>query len=295
MSHVRPAKNWRPSSDENLSRFMREVRNFPLLTAKEEARLAYRWRDHRDPDAARQLVGSHQRLVIKMATNYRGYGLPLSDVISEANIGLMQAINKFDPDRGFRLSTYAMWWIRAAINDYVLRSSSVVKSVTNEHHKKLFFNLRRLKAKHQKPDQTNLTPEAVTAIAEELGVSESDVLFMDARLGVRDLSINGPAREDSDATWQDLLVDEADDQETMVVEADEFDKRRMLMRKAMAKLDDRERHIFTERRLKENPPKLGDLGEHYGISRERVRQIEYRAFDKLKRLMNSDMALSPAL
>ena len=287
MNRVLPLKCRRTSSEDTLARYMRDVRKFPLLDKETEAELARRWRDRRDPEAAKQLVGSHQRLVVKIARQYRGYGLVLGDLISEGNIGLMQAVDKFDHDRGFRLSTYAMWWIRAAISDYVLRSSSLVRTVTNEHRKKLFFNLRRLKAKVQPMDDGALSPSGVTAIAGELGVPESEIVLMDRHLGMPDLSLNAPAGGESGLTWQDFLVDNSQNQEADLIETDEQDKRRALLADALAGLSDRERYILTERRLKDDPPHLADLGQHYGISRERVRQIEVRAFEKLKETLRN--------
>ena len=282
MNQVPPSNRRDTSPDDNLSRYMKDVRKFPYLDKEAEADLIRRWRENRDPDAAQQLVGSYQRLVVKIAGQYRGYGLVLGDMISEGNIGLMQAVEKFDPDRGFRLSTYAMWWIRAAISDYVLRSVSLVKTVTNENRKRLFFNLRRLKAKVQPMDDGALSPSGVTAIAGELGVPESEIVLMDNQLGAPDLSLNAPAGGESDLAWQDFLTDDSPNQEDELINADERDKRRALLTDALAGLDDRERYIFTERRLKDNPPHLAELGRHYGISRERVRQIEVRAFEKLK-------------
>lgn len=275
------------SADETLTGPVRDVRTFGMLDKQTEAELCRRYRRDRDPDALARLVGSHQRLVAKIAMEFRGYGLPLNDLVSEGNVGLMQALAKFDPERGFRLSTYAMWWIRAAISDYVLRSSSLVKMVTTETHKKLFFNLRRLKAKYQEPDERQLSPRGVEAIAEELGVRGSDIVLMDQRLGARDLSINAPAHADGDVVgeWQDFLVESADNQEAAAIEADELSKRRAMMRRALGQLDARERHILEQRRLRENPSKLCELSVIHGISRERVRQIEVRAFAKLKRLM----------
>ncbi len=282
MNQVQPMNHRSTSSEDNLSRYMKDVRKFPLLDKETEADLTRRWRDRRDPQAAEQLVGSYQRLVVKIARQYRGYGLVLGDLISEGNIGLMQAVDKFDPERGFRLSTYAMWWIRAAISDYALRSSSLVKTVTNEHRKKLFFNLRRLKAKVQPMNDGALSPSGVTAIAGELGVPESEIVLMDNQLGSRDLSLNAPAGGESDLTWQDFLVDHSRDQEAELIDTDEQDKRRALLTDALSGLSDRERYILIERRLKDDPPHLADLGRHYGISRERVRQIEVRAFEKIK-------------
>jgi len=275
------------SANDTLPRYIRDARAFGMLDKQTETDLSRRYRDDGDPAALARLVGSHQRLVIKIAVEFRGYGLPLNDLVSEGNVGLLQALAKFDPERGFRLSTYAMWWVRAAISDYVLRSSSLVKMVTTETHKKLFFNLRRLKAKHQRPDERQLSPRGVSAIAEELGVRGSDIVRMDERLGSRDLSINAPTRVDGDVIgeWQDLLVEDSDNQEVAAIEADELCKRRALMRTALGELNERERHILTERRLKDRPEKLSELSTVHGISRERVRQIEIRAFEKLKRLM----------
>lgn len=271
--------------EEDLGHYMRMARSFPMLDVETEAALARRWRDHRDPVAAERLVGSYQRLVIKIAGEYRAYGLPFSDLISEGNVGLMQAVERFDVDRGFRLATYAMWWIRAAITDYVIRHSSLVRIVTNENRKKLFFNLRRLKAQLQEPDEILLAPEAVSAIAEELDVPEADVVAMDQRLAARDVSVNTAVGGESDVEWQDLLVGEGDDQEVQLIEADERDKRRADLAKALAQLDSRERHILIERKLSDAPPKLSELGIRYGVSRERVRQIEARAIEKLKKIM----------
>jgi len=275
------------SANDTLTGNMRDLRAFGMLDKETEADLSRRYRDHRDPSALARLVGSHQRLVVKIAIEYRGYGLPLNDLISEGNVGLMQAVTKFDPERGFRLSTYAMWWVRAAVSDYVLRSSSLVRMVTTETHKKLFFNLRRLKAKHQKPDETQLSPQSVGAIAKELGVLGSEVVSMDQRLGARDLSINAPARVEGEGVgeWQDFLEADSDNQEVVAIEADELCKRREIMRTALCELNERERHILTQRRLKDHPKKLSELSVVHGISRERVRQIEVRAYEKLERLM----------
>lgn len=273
--------------EDTLVRHMRAARKYPMLDPVTEGNLARRWRDERDPAAADRLVGSHQRLVVKIANEYRGYGLPLADLVSEGNVGLMQSVVKFDPDLGYRLSTYAMWWIRAAITDYVLRTSSLVRMATNEHQKRLFFNLRRLKAKHQGPRDGVLTPQSVEAIAKELGVPESEIVLMDRRLGMPDLSLNAAAGDDGDADsqWQDFLVDERESQETTVIRDNERDKRRALLDEALHELDERERHILVERKLKEDPPKLSDLAAEYGISRERVRQLEARALGKLQTAM----------
>ena len=271
--------------DEDLSQYMRMARRYPMLDAETEASLARRWRDYRDPEAAERLVGGYQRLVVKIARDYRAYGLPFADLISEGNIGLMQAVDKFDVDRGFRLATYAMWWIRAAVTDYVLRQSSLVRTVTNENRKKLFFNLRRMRAKHQAGDDGRLLPEAISAIATELGVPEADVIVMDQRLVARDVSVNAMVGGDGNVEWQDFLVSEGDDQEFRMIQDDERDKRRTSLELALAQLDTRERNILIERKLKDNPPKLAELSVRYGVSRERVRQIEMRAFEKLKKIM----------
>ncbi len=280
-----PAQGRRGGSDEDLSLYMRMARRYPMLDAETEAELARLWRDRRDPRAAERLVGGYQRLVVKIAREYRAYGLPFPDLISEGNIGLMQAVDKFDVDRGFRLATYAMWWIRAAITDYVLRQSSLVRTVTNENRKKLFFNLRRLKAKHQAADDGRLSPEVITAIAVELGVSEADVVVMDQRLVARDVSVNALVGADGQTEWQDFLVSPEEDQELRLMQEDERDKRRSSLESALAQLDARERTILIERKLKDDPPKLAELSVRYGVSRERVRQIEMRAFEKLKKIM----------
>jgi RNA polymerase sigma-32 factor len=272
--------------DEDISQYMRMARRYPMLDAETEAALARRWRDHRDPRAAERLVGGYQRLVVKIARDYRAYGLPFPDLISEGNIGLMQAVDKFDVDRGYRLATYAMWWIRAAVTDYVLRQSSLVRTVTNESRKKLFFNLRRLRAKHHAgEDDGRLSAEAIAAIATELGVPEADVIVMDQQLVARDVSVNALVGPNMDAEWQDFLVSEGEDQEVRLIQDDERDKRRVSLESALAQLETRERNILIERKLKDNPPKLAELSVRYGVSRERVRQIEMRAFEKLKKIM----------
>jgi RNA polymerase sigma-32 factor len=272
--------------DEDISQYMRMARRYPMLDPETEAALARQWRDHRDPRAAERLVGGYQRLVVKIARDYRAYGLPFPDLISEGNIGLMQAVDKFDVDRGYRLATYAMWWIRAAITDYVLRQSSLVRTVTNESRKKLFFNLRRLRAKHQAADdEGRLSAEAITAIATELGVPEADVIVMDQQLVARDVSVNALVGPNMDSEWQDFLVSESEDQEVRLIQDDERDKRRISLESALAQLETRERNILIERKLKDNPPKLAELSVRYGVSRERVRQIEMRAFEKLKKIM----------
>jgi RNA polymerase sigma-32 factor len=276
-----------PAEGSSLSRYLEEIRRFPMLQPEEEFMLAKRWQEQGDTEAAHRLVTSHLRLVAKIAMGYRGYGLPLNEIISEGNVGLMQAVKRFDPDRGFRLATYAMWWIRAAIQEYILHSWSLVKMGTTAAQKKLFFNLRKLKGQMQAIDEGDLAPETVKAIAERLDVTETEVVEMNRRLEGGDRSLNVPLRVDSDTDWQDWLVDEAASQETNLVEADEFDHRRSLLHRAMSVLNERERHILTERRLKDEPTTLEELSGEYGISRERVRQIEVRAFEKLQRAIKS--------
>jgi len=273
------------SSEGGLSRYLQEIRKFPLLDQGEEYMLAKRWREHGDTEAAHKLVTSHLRLVAKIAMGYRGYGLPLSELISEGNVGMMQAVIRFDPDRGFRLATYAMWWIRAAIQEYILHSWSLVKMGTTAAQKKLFFNLRKLKGQLEAIEEGDLTPENVKKIAKELDVPEADVISMNRRLMGPDHSLNAPVRADGDGEgeWQDWLVDERDDQETRLGDRQELGIRRDLLGKAMTLLSDRERRILAERRLKDNPTTLEDLSQEFGISRERVRQIEVRAFEKLQR------------
>jgi len=271
------------SSEGNLSRYLQEIRKFPMLEPQQEFMLAKSWREHGDTEAAHKLVTSHLRLVAKIAMGYRGYGLPLSELISEGNVGMMQAVKRFDPDRGFRLATYAMWWIRAAIQEYILHSWSLVKMGTTAAQKKLFFNLRKLKGQMQAIDEGDLSPEHVTQIATKLDVPEQDVVNMNRRLGSPDHSLNAPLRADSEGEWQDWLVDEQDTQEISLAEREELGKRRALLKSAMTNLNERERHILTERRLKDEPTTLEDLSQHYGISRERVRQIEVRAFEKLQK------------
>ena len=271
------------SSEGNLSRYLQEIRRFPMLEPQQEFMLAKSWREHGDTEAAHKLVTSHLRLVAKIAMGYRGYGLPLSELISEGNVGMMQAVKRFDPDRGFRLATYAMWWIRAAIQEYILHSWSLVKMGTTAAQKKLFFNLRKLKGQMQAIDEGDLSPEHVTQIATKLDVPEQDVVNMNRRLASPDHSLNAPLRADSEGEWQDWLVDEQDTQEISLAEREELGKRRALLKSAMTNLNERERHILTERRLKDEPTTLEDLSQHYGISRERVRQIEVRAFEKLQK------------
>ncbi len=271
------------SSESNLARYLQDIRKFPMLEAEQEYMLAKAWREHGDTESAHRLVTSHLRLVAKIAMGYRGYGLPLSELISEGNVGMMQAVKRFDPDRGFRLATYAMWWIRAAIQEYILHSWSLVKMGTTAAQKKLFFNLRKLKGQMQAIDEGDLSAEHVRKIAEQLDVPEADVISMNRRLASPDHSLNAPLRADSDGEWQDWLVDEEESQEIRLAEREELGKRRQLLTKAMRTLNERERHILTERRLRDNPTTLEDLSQQYGISRERVRQIEVRAFEKLQK------------
>ena len=275
------------SSERGLSRYLAEIRKFPMLTPDEEFMLAKRWQEHGDTEAAHRLVTSHLRLVAKIAMGYRGYGLPLNELISEGNVGMMQAVKRFDPDRGFRLATYAMWWIRAAIQEYILHSWSLVKMGTTAAQKKLFFNLRKLKGQIKAVEEGDLTPEHVKKIAEELNVSEDDVINMNRRLAGADHSLNAPLRIDSEGEWLDWLVDESDNQEEELAEREELENRRDLLGKAMKTLSERERHILNERRLRDNPLTLEELSQEYGISRERVRQIEVRAFEKLQKAMKN--------
>ena len=274
----------------NLSRYLQEIRKFPMLAPEEELDLSRRWRDNEDTEAAHKLVTSHLRLVAKIAMGYRGYGLPVGELISEGNVGMMQAVKRFDPDRGFRLATYAMWWIRAAIQEYILHSWSLVKMGTTAAQKKLFFNLRRLKGQMQAIEDGDLKPEQVGKIAKALDVSEHDVVSMNRRLAAPDHSLNAPVRADSEGEWQDWLVDEGDSQETMLAQHEEMTGRRALLGGALKTLNDRERHILIERRLKDNPTTLEELSQQYNISRERVRQIEVRAFEKLQKSMKSQVA-----
>jgi RNA polymerase sigma-32 factor len=275
------------SSEGNLSRYLQEIRKFPMLAQDEEFMLAKRWQEHQDTEAAHRLVTSHLRLVAKIAMGYRGYGLPLSELISEGNVGMMQAVKRFDPDRGFRLATYAMWWIRAAIQEYILHSWSLVKMGTTAAQKKLFFNLRKLKGQLQAIEEGDLSPENVAKIATALDVPEVDVVNMNRRLAAPDHSLNAPLRADSEGEWQDWLVDEGESQETKLGNRQELGLRRDLLVKAMSHLNERERDILTHRRLREQPTTLEDLSQKYGISRERVRQIEVRAFEKLQKAIKA--------
>jgi len=276
------------SPDGGLSRYLSEIRKFPMLAKDEEFMLAKRWQEHEDPDAAHRLVTSHLRLVAKIAMGYRGYGLPIGEVISEGNVGLMQAVKKFDPDKGFRLATYAMWWIRASIQEYILRSWSLVKMGTTAAQKKLFFNLRKAKSEISALQEGDLHPDQVSTIATKLGVLDEEVISMNRRLAGGDASLNSPMRADSESEWQDWLVDnDTPSQETVVADTQEKTIRMSLLEEAMTELTDRERHILTERRLKDEPTTLEDLASQYGVSRERVRQIEVRAFEKLQKSMKA--------
>ncbi|MGH7028986.1 MAG: RNA polymerase sigma factor RpoH [Stellaceae bacterium] len=275
------------SAEGNLTRYLQEIRKFPMLEPEEEYMLAKSWKEHEDSQAAHRLVTSHLRLVAKIAMGYRGYGLPLSELISEGNVGMMQAVKRFDPDRGFRLATYAMWWIRAAIQEYILHSWSLVKMGTTAAQKKLFFNLRKLKGQLQAMEEGDLSPEHLKKIATELDVPEADVVSMNRRLASPDHSLNAPLRSDGEGEWQDWLVDESESQESLLADRQELGLRRDLLEKAMTHLNERERHILTERRLRENPMTLEDLSQQYGISRERVRQIEVRAFEKLQKAIKT--------
>jgi len=273
----------------NLTRYLQEIRKFPMLSPEEEYQLAKRWKDEGDQEAAHKLVTSHLRLVAKIAMGYRGYGLPLGELISEGNVGMMQAVKRFDPDRGFRLATYAMWWIRAAIQEYILHSWSLVKMGTTAAQKKLFFNLRRLKGQMAALEEGDLQPEQVAKIARTLDVPEQDVVSMNRRLASPDHSLNAPVRADSEGEWQDWLVDEQESQETELAEREDLSNRRMLLGEALKTLNERERHILIERRLKDEPTTLEELSQQYGISRERVRQIEVRAFEKLQKSMKQQI------
>ncbi len=276
------------SPDGGLSRYLTEIRKFPMLAKDQEFMLAKAWREHEDAEAAHQLVTSHLRLVAKIAMGYRGYGLPIGEVISEGNVGLMQAVKKFEPERGFRLATYAMWWIRASIQEYILRSWSLVKMGTTAAQKKLFFNLRKAKSQISAIEDGDLHPDQVATIATKLGVTNDDVISMNRRLAGPDSSLNAPLRSDSESEWQDWLKDDnAVSQETQVADSEEYSQRMGLLGDAMKDLTDRERHILTERRLKDDPTTLEDLAGQYGVSRERVRQIEVRAFEKLQKAMKT--------
>ncbi|TSJ62598.1 RNA polymerase sigma factor RpoH [Starkeya sp. 3C] len=273
-----------PSAEGGLSRYLAEIRRFPMLEPQEEYMLAKRWREHEDPEAAHKLVTSHLRLVAKIAMGYRGYGLPISEVISEGNVGLMQAVKRFEPDKGFRLATYAMWWIKASIQEYILRSWSLVKMGTTAAQKKLFFNLRKAKSQISALEDGDLRPDQVQQIATKLGVTEQEVIDMNRRLG-GDASLNAPLRGDVEGggEWQDWLADDRDSQETTLAEVEEMDNRRSALSGALSVLNERERRIFEARRLSDDPMTLEDLAAEFGVSRERVRQIEVRAFEKVQK------------
>ena len=274
------------SGEAGLNRYLSEIKKFPILAPEEEFMLAKRWTEHQDTDAAAKLVNSHLRLVAKIAMGYRGYGLPVSELISEGNIGLMQGVKKFEPDRGFRLATYAMWWIRASIQEFILRSWSLVKMGTTAAQKKLFFNLRRMKNQIEAFEDGDLKPEDVTKIATDLGVSEEDVISMNRRMSMGgDTSLNVSLREEGDGQWQDWLVDTDPLQDERVADAQESQVRHELLVEAMKALNDREKHILTERRLTDEPKTLEELSQVYDVSRERIRQIEVRAFEKLQKAL----------
>ena len=277
-------------AESGLTHYLEEIRRFPMLEPQQEYMLAKSWREHGDRDAAHKLVTSHLRLVAKIAMGYRGYGLPIAEVISEGNVGLMQAVKRFEPEKGFRLATYAMWWIKAAIQEYILRSWSLVKMGTTANQKKLFFNLRKAKSKISALDEGDLRPDQVKTIAKRLGVTEKDVVDMNRRLG-GDTSLNAPIREDGDSgEWQDWLVDESPSQERILVDNEQFNNRRKALTDALGVLNERERRIFEARRLAEEPITLEQLAEEFGVSRERVRQIEVRAFEKIQKAVKSRIA-----
>ena len=286
------------SPEGGLSQYLADIRKFPMLEKDEEFMLAKSWIEHEDTKAAHKLVTSHLRLVAKIAMGYRGYGLPVAEVISEGNIGLMQAVKKFDPDKGFRLATYAMWWIRAAIQEYILRSWSLVKMGTTAAQKKLFFNLRRMTSQMRALDDGDLRPDQVEEIATKLGVTDNDVISMNRRLSGPDASLNAPLRSEGESEWQDWLADDdAESAEEVLAQSDEFDTRMELLQEAMSGLNEREQHIIQERKLTEEPKTLEDLAQVYGVSRERIRQIEVRAFEKLQTEMvrlAQERGLAPA-
>jgi len=278
------------TAEGGLSRYLEEIRRFPMLEPQQEYMLAKNWREHGDRDAAHKLVTSHLRLVAKIAMGYRGYGLPISEVISEGNVGLMQAVKRFEPEKGFRLATYAMWWIKASIQEYILRSWSLVKMGTTANQKKLFFNLRKAKSKISALNEGDLRPDQVKIIAKRLGVTEQDVIDMNRRLG-GDSSLNAPIRDDGESgEWQDWLADNSDSQETVLAEHEELDNRRKALTQALSVLNDRERRIFEARRLADDPVTLEELAAEFGVSRERVRQIEVRAFEKVQKAVKNRVA-----
>jgi len=274
------------AGEGGLNRYLQEIRQFPMLQPEEEFMLAKRWKEHGDTAAAHKLITSHLRLVAKIAMGYRGYGLPIGEVISEGNVGLMQAVKKFEPDKGFRLATYAMWWIKASIQEFVLRSWSLVKMGTTANQKKLFFNLRKIKGQIQALEEGDLRPDQVKLIAKRLGVTEEDVISMNRRLS-GDTSLNAQIRTDSEGEWQDWLVDDSESQEDILVSNEEASIRSSLLVEALDKLTDRERKVFEARRLREDPATLEDLSQEFGVSRERIRQIEVRAFEKVQKAVKN--------
>jgi len=277
------------SQESGLARYLAEIRKFPMLEPQEEYMLAKRWREHEDPEAAEKLITSHLRLVARVAMGYRGYGLPIGEIVSEGNVGLMQAVKRFEPERGFRLATYALWWIRASIQEYILRSWSLVKIGTTASQKKLFFNLRKAKSRISAYEEGDLKPENVAAIATKLGVSEQDVIDMNRRMG-GDASLNAPLREEGEGEWQDWLVDDSVDQEYLLADREEADNRLLALRQALDVLNPRERRIFEARRLSDDPITLEALSDEFGVSRERVRQIEVRAFEKVQAAVQAGVA-----
>jgi RNA polymerase sigma-32 factor len=283
--------DWSVTTESGVTRYLQEIRRVPMLEPHEEHMLAKRWREHGDHEAAHKLVNSHLRLVASIARGQRGYGLPISEVISEGNVGLMQAINRFEPDKGFRLATYATWWIKAAIQEYILHSWSLVKMGTTANQKKLFFNLRKAKSKITVLDEGDMRPNQVKIIARQLGVTQTDVIDMNRRLG-GDISLNAPIREDGNTgEWEDWLVDEQTDQETTLAESEEFENRRKALASALAVLNDRERRIFEARWLAEEPITLNELADEFGVSRERVRQISVCAFEKVQKAVKNRVAV----
>ena len=282
------------SGEGSLNRYMQEIRQFPMLAPEEEYMLGKRWREHGDTKAAHRLITSHLRLVAKISMGYRGYGLPIGEVISEGNIGLMQAVKKFEPDKGFKLATYAMWWIKASIQEFVLRSWSLVKMGTTANQKKLFFNLRRVKSQIQALEEGDLRPDQVKLIAKKLGVKEDEVISMNRRMG-GDTSLNAPLKSDAESEWQDFLVDDSDNQESVLVQNEESQQRNGFLKTALEKLTDRERRVIEARKLRDEPATLDDLSKEFDVSRERIRQIEVRAFEKLQKAVKNaaQAALAP--
>lgn len=282
------------SGEGSLNRYLQEIRQFPMLTPEEEYMLGKRWKEHGDTKAAHRLITSHLRLVAKIAMGYRGYGLPIGEVISEGNIGLMQAVKKFEPDKGFKLATYAMWWIKASIQEFILRSWSLVKMGTTANQKKLFFNLRRVKGQIQALDEGDLKPEQVKFIAKKLGVNEEEVVSMNRRLG-GDTSLNAPLKSEAESEWQDFLVDDSDNQEAIMVQNEELVQRNQFLKAALERLTDRERRVIEARKLQDEPATLDDLSKEFDVSRERIRQIEVRAFEKLQKAVKNaaQAALTP--